>query len=670
MLIKLWYGKSGEVKQKPYKKQPDFDDAKPEGIDFISPSIIRETLPKELSAEGIKMTDYAVEVGGTAVPVRYYRSFFAQISAGNTWAGMLDSLVVGDFGEADMDFAIHVRPSANDRELDAIGRRITGLLSDLASEKDVSKRDSMMDEVKDLKARQGRIRRNTERSYRVSIQAIASGTDWKALKKYCNSLVKRFSGKSIILRSADGRQLDALRAILPLTTSEVPKEHFLSFETSNVADLFPFGYGGISHRTGIILGREIFMGKPVFLENWHPDLTNQHACVIGRSGAGKTYVVMTLVNRNTHIRRRVGILDWKGEYRDYMIAMNCPFIELSQHSQDRINPYDVDITEMPDGSRYVDIEEAANFVQALVYKMISVYDRNILTGEVKVFISNSIRTQYEDAEITEDPESLFTASSTGDGKFRIGRTYKKMPELNGLHDMMEKSDKEAVRIAADIFIQFTKTGKAPSMSIFDGQSTVSVKDAPIFAIALNRLDKDIMRPLGLVAAQRWITEKWAKKNPDIKKLEVIEEAQNIFNDPDVGGVWAESSYREGRSTNTGIISVTQGLEVYTKSAAGIAAIKNSPIKIIGLQEKIDIDSVQGMLNLSEGEAHFLVNQASRGKVVLKIDNESTILQVQATKFEHMLFTTDPNDPAYAQRKIYIRDLLEKRNKSVNQEQTG
>ena len=670
MLSKFLHSRKGQDSKSSYKKQPDFHDGKPEGIDFISPSMIKETLPKEHSSQGIKMTDYTVEIGGTADYSRYYRSFFAEITAGNTWAGMLDSLVIGDFGEADMDLAIHIRPAANDRELEAIGRRISGLLSDLTTERDFSKKESMKDEIQDLKARQARIRRNIERSFRVSIQAIASSTDWKELRKYCNSLVKRFSGRSIVLRAADGRQLDALRAVLPLSTTNVSKEHFLSFESSNVSDLFPFGHGGISHRTGIILGRDN-LRKPVFLDNWHPSLTNQHMCVIGRSGAGKTYVVMTIINRNVHIKKRVAILDWKGEYRDYMLAMNCPFIELSEHSYDRLNPYDVDITELPDGSRYVDIEEAANAVQALAFKMISVYDRTFLTGEVQVFIGNAIREQYKEAKINKDIGSLYiTESGPSDGKFKIKKAMRPMPELNGLYSRMRDSDSEMVKKAAELLRPFTKLGNMPSYAIFDGQSTVEVKNVPIFAIALNQLDKKIMRPIGLVVAERWITEKWAKRNPELQKFTVIEECQNIFNDPDVGGVWAESAYREGRSTNTGIVSVTQGLEVYTKSDAGIAAIKNSPIKIIGIQEQLDIDSVQGKLHLTEGEAHFLVNQATRGRVVLKVNNESTIVNVEATEFEHMLFTTDPNDPAYRKRKNYIKNVLAKRAQTAVLQETA
>lgn len=624
---------------------------KASGVDFAAPSMIRELLPNDRT-QGDRITDYAVEVGGTVTPARYLRSFFTEIMSGHTWSGMLD--MDGRVGSGDVDIAIHVRPTSNNKELDAIGRRIAGLLADLDTEKDVRKKDAMRDEIADLKERQKRIRLNVERSFRVAIQMVASAPEYKGLLQLCRSMVQRFAGKSIYLRAADGRQLEALQAILPTAPKvRIPKERFMSLESSNLADLFPFGGGGLSHRTGVIIGKDRY-GRPVWLDNWHPDLANQHMCIIGRSGAGKTYCISVIVHRSALYGRKVGIIDWKGEYGDFLTAVGCPHLDLHERSRHRINPYDVEITELSDGSRVVDIEEAANAVQAVVFKMIRVYDAEALTGEVKVFIGNAIREQYRECGITEDPDSLY---ETGEKDGRFGRRRKKMPELIGLYQRMAGADSESVRKAAEMLRPFTREGNMPSYAIFDGQSTVEMANAPIFGFAINRLDPEIMRPIGLFVATRWMMERWAKRNPLAQKLLVIEECQNIFNDPDVGAVWAESAYREARSTNTGVVAVTQGLEVFTRSHAGMAAIKNSPIKLIGIQEPLDIEAVQGKLALTEGEAHFLVYQAKKGDIVVKVDDQSVIVHVDASPHEHMLFTSDPNDPRYAERKALIRDLL-------------
>ncbi|MDN4617677.1 DUF87 domain-containing protein [Paenibacillus sp. PsM32] len=648
-----WRWKKSSLNQ---AEEPSLDVGKANGIDFAAPSLMKETLPGDLTAEQVKTDSYAVEVGGTITAARYFRSFFVEIASGNTWAKMLDSLIQTKNGQGDVDLILHVFPSANDTELNQIGRRIAGLLSDLADEKDVRKIDAMRDEIVDLKQRQKRIRLNIERSFRVSIQVVVSTTDWKSLMKLCRSLIQRFSGKSLYLRSADAQQLAALQAVLP--TAPVynhAQEHVLSLESSNLADLFPFSGGSLNHRTGVIMGKDR-KGRPVWLDNWHPDLVNYHMCIIARSGGGKTYCTMLFAHRSTHIGRQIGVIDWKGEYADFARANGCPYIELSEHSKHRLNPYDVDVTELVDGTRFVDIEEAANAVQAVVFKMISVYDRKVLTGVVKVFIGKAIREQYADAGITSDPTSLVEVDARNDGQFRTRQRRKHMPILSGLLDKMAQNSNEDIRKAGELLSPFTQKGTMKSYAIFDGQSTVELKRAPFFAFGINRLDAEIMRPIGLFVTENWLMERWCKKFLDIRKNLIIEECQNIFLDEDFGAVWSERAYREGRSTNTGIISVTQGLEVFTQSKAGMAAIKNSPIKIIGIQEALDIDAVRGKLALTEGEADFLVYQAGKGDMLIKVDNQSVIAHVDASPLEHMLFTTDPNDRAYAERKQYIREL--------------
>lgn len=643
--------KETNVKKK--KNQPGVYDGKPEAVDFIAPSVVKELLPSDKSG-GITVDEYMVEIGGTAVPKRYYRSFFAEIFSGNTWGGMLDDLSRGNFGDGDTDTAIHVRPASTDIELQELSRRLRGLLSDLATEGDPSKADAVRDEINDIKARQKKLRMEIERSFKTTIQVIASGTDLKSFKMYCNALVKRFAGKSIYLRPADGKQLEALRAILPVVPPQpIVKEHFFSLESSNLADLFPFAQGGISHKTGVVLGID-GLGRPVFFDQWHPSLPNQHMIILGRSGAGKTYTTQIIMHRSMHIGRVVASLDWKGEHQDFFLLCGLPYIEFSEHSPNRINPYDVEVTEDIDGTRFIDIEGVANNVQALVFKMISTYDRSVLTGRVKVFIGEAIRKQYEEAGITKDPRSIYQKSISS-GNIST-RQKKPMPELGGLYLKMAQSELEEVRQAAEMLKPFTKHGSSPSYAIFDGQSTVELKGYPGYGFALNRLDKDIMRPIGLAAIAIWLQENFAKSNVSQEKLIMIEEAQNIFDDPDVGGPFAETAYREFRSTNTGVCAVTQGLEVLSRSNAGIAAVKNSPIKIIGKQEAFDIEAIQGQLHLSEGEAAFLLN-AKTGQVILKVEDESDIVFTRASEYEHMMFTTNPNDPAFYRRKELLREKL-------------
>lgn len=61
------------VKRRSSKKkaQPGIYDGKPEAIDFIAPSVVKELLPNDLS-DGAIVGEYMLEIGGTSTFKRYH----------------------------------------------------------------------------------------------------------------------------------------------------------------------------------------------------------------------------------------------------------------------------------------------------------------------------------------------------------------------------------------------------------------------------------------------------------------------------------------------------------------------------------------------------------------------------------------------------------------------
>lgn len=285
-----------KIKSKPGKDQPNLFTGAASPKDLLAPSVVKETKPGEKNFEG-EANDYFVEIGSTVEPVRYFRSFFAPMTINTTWAGMLDPLYMGEFGKGDCDTAIHVRPADSQRVLFDIGRKIAGIESDLLTENNSLKKAEKMTSLRDLMAQQERLRVEIERLFFVSIQTMASSSKIESFKRFCNSLVKRFAMKGIFLRGADLRQLEALLAMTPLDTESAFKDTFRNMESSNVADLFPFGQGTLSHKTGIPIAEDL-EGKPVLYNAREKSLGTGHICVVGRTGFGKTFAILMLIARD------------------------------------------------------------------------------------------------------------------------------------------------------------------------------------------------------------------------------------------------------------------------------------------------------------------------------------------------------------------------------------
>ncbi|MCM3716620.1 DUF87 domain-containing protein [Alkalihalobacillus oceani] len=617
-------------------------ETKATGKDFIAPSSIKETLPGDETYEGTH-SDYLVEIGSTIEPVRYFRTIFAEITGGNTWAGMLDQVILGEFGKGDTDIAIHVDPVDTADELEDINRRIQGIESDIIMEKNSSTINNLRDELADLKDRQKRLRRNIESPFNVSIQIVSSATEIKTLKKYTNNLIRKLAGRSIVSRSPDGKQLDALLNITPLSENPMYKEHTFGFETANVADLFPFGHGGISHKSGIIIGKD-HLQRPIHYDGWHKDLMNHNMVIVGRSGGGKTFAAMVLTHRSAHIGIRTAIIDPKGDYKKFVLEMGCPYIDLSPDSEHRINFFDVDIEEDENGVRRVNVDETVAAAAAIIFKMIRTMDDAMLKGNIKAKIKGFIRDLYKEREITSDPDSIFDHDHTyvkndHGHEFSIGGTYKKMPVISDLYKKMV-SDPVTAEVA-ELIKPFTQGGGSPSQAIFDGQSTVKIQNVPIFAFGLQHLDEEEMRPIGTFIATKWQSAKFAKKNRHIQKRVIYDESQTAMSDPELAA-WLENEYRVLRFFNTSMCAITQGFEVFTRVPQGLGILKNSPTKLFFKQDPIDIEEITNKFDLTDGEGDFLVRQAKEGLGILRIDEQASIINVDSTPEEFALFNTNPN----------------------------
>lgn len=624
------------------------EETRAEGIDFVSPSMIKEVLPKDVTFDGTTYNDYYVEVGGTNEFARYFRTHYAEITGGSTVAGMLNPLLVGEFGQGDISVALHIDPIQTTDELEDIAQRIRGIRSDLYREMPDEKRDKLRDELADLTARQRRLRQNIEKPFNVSMQISSSATDLKVLKKFTNNMIRRFGASDIILRSPDGKQLDALLNLSPLADDPFYKEHTFSLETSNVADLFPFGNGKISHKSGFIWGKD-HLGRPIFYDAWDRGLMNRNGIVTGGSGAGKTFSVLRMIHHDTLRGIRHGIICPKGDYKRYIEEMECPYIDLGPDSPYRINFFDVDIEERNINGEVVqrvNLEDTIIAARAIIYRILKILDEKSLTGIVKVRIDNKIRELYRDKGITNEPESLFLKERSTDYKdqkgntvFSMKRTMKEMPQIGELYEKLLKD--ADTKVVAELLKNFTQYGDAPNQAIFDTQSTVKITDVPLFGFGLSELDSDIMKPLGLFIATKWLATKFSHKDRHIPKRVVVDEAQIPMEEPETAQ-WLENEFRIVRFFNTSMVAITQGFEVFTRSVYGLGILKNAPTKLFLKQDSIDIKEIQEKFNLTDYEADFLVHEAGEGLGILRINEERSIIQVSSTPYEAMLFETNPD----------------------------
>jgi conjugal transfer ATP-binding protein TraC len=608
--------------------------------DIIAPSCVKEIAPGDITVNG-QADSYWVEIGDVAGASKYCRSFYANITGNTTYAGMLNSLYTIDFGETDCDIALHISPADTSKVVWQLEREIARLEADYAEEANSARRQTLLKNVHELQRRHSALTSHNEKLFFGSIQVTVTAQNQNEMKQFCNLLARRLRTKNVILKAADMRQLDAFVNATPLG-GNIPRDAYQDLESSNIADMFPFGTGGLRHQTGAILGHDP-QGNIIFYNCWHPMHENYNIVIFGRSGSGKSYLVKLLSARSVLVDITTVVIDPEREYENLMVGLGCPYISLSPDSKDTLNIFDVDLVD-EDGELHADLEDAIKAVQAVVFRMIRVYDESILTGQIKVAILEKIKGVYERFGITDDPQSLYEVPTNTD-IIHVSGVKKRMPQLSDLVGLMR--EEPLLENVSKILATFTKEGGTPSYAVFDCQSTVEdIWKYPMIAFSVADLDEDIMRPIGLFIATRWVWNKLSRDRRKRKRI-VVDEAQTMMDTPETAK-WLEDSFRRSRKRNISMCACTQGFEVFLRVDEGMGILKNATTKILLKQEAIDIAAVREKFSLSDGEAEFLLT-APKGWGIVKANEDASVFFGEATEREHEMFTSDPNELALLKR---------------------
>ena len=133
----------------------------------------------------------------------------------------------------------------------------------------------------------------------------------------------------------------------------------------------------------------------------------------------------------------------------------------------------------------------------------------------------------------------------------------------------------------------------------------------------------------------WAWEKFAKKNIKVKKRIVCDEAWMLTN-PNMAGheytsQFLENTSRRIRKRNGGLLVASQNFKEFADNPQGQAVLTNATVNIFLKQNSTDIDDVQRVFKLSDGERNFLLS-SKKGHFLLKIGQESSV--GYALPFEH------------------------------------
>jgi len=554
----------------------------------------------------------------------------------------------------DMDVAIHIDPADDRTALDELTAKIVQFESQYAIESEkgnIRNLTKLKADIENLYIQRSKLEQNQENHFHVQIAANLYADSKENLEKQHQALDNSLRGRKIYMMPTYLEQADGYKTVLPLGKSYLPTK-FRNFNSGALTSTFPFYHGEVMHENGVFIAQNATTGTPILIDFYDESkLNNSNVTVFGKSGSGKTFFVSLLTMRSALRGIRTTIIDPEGEYLGLTRALGGSHVYIAPDSDQFINPFDLEFEEVKkkNGSieKVVDIKSKISDLLNLIGVM-----NGGLTSEMRSLVSDALARVYREKGFSEDPESLKVSEAFYDEKtdvFYPEGIEKPMPTFSDFHNKLvsmakDERNEDLKRLAGSL--EMFKRGGL--YDLFDRQTSEELKNfknSSIVTFDISRLEESVLRPIGMYIALQWTWEKFIKKNPNIKKRIVCDEAWMLVNRGMAGyemtSKFLETTSRRVRKRQGGLLIASQNFVEFDSTEQGKAVLTNANVNFFLRQDNTDINALQDRFKLSDGEANFLL-RAKRGETLIRVQSETLVGNVYAFDYEKNLIKNASN----------------------------
>ena len=578
---------------------------------------------------------------------KYVRSFTFQGFPKQAQIGWLDELVDYD---GDMDTAFHIEPTEERVALDELTNKIAQAEADLMMENEkgrITNVTRLQARIQELYKERSMLEQNYQSQYQISISSNLYADDLKELKSRSEKLDNKLKGHHMYHAINVLRQDDGYKSALPIGRNYL-LDTYRNFNTGAVVSCFPFYNAEMIHPNGVYLGRNLSTGSPIFIDLFNREFVdNSNATIFGASGSGKTVTTSAFLFRNTLRGVRSVVIDPEGEFVNLTKDLGGAVIELSPSSNMCINVFDIEEEDEIDGTlkatgrKLVDIKGKVADILNLVGVM-----AGELQGDIRSIVSFVISDLYSERGINENPKSLYIEGTLFDektGEFYFADVKKDMPTFSDFHDrLVEKAkelDHKGLEELANTLLIFKKGGLYDMFDCVTSDELMYMKDAPVITFNVSALEESILRPIGMYVALNYAWERFGKKMPEFKKFIICDEAWMLTSKHMKGYQYTSSMLekiaRRARKRNLGLLVVSQKFDEFNSSDEGRAVLSNCALNMFLKSKPEDLDAIQSMFKISDGERHFL-EQARKGEVLIRTSTQVATAKTHILDSEHAL----------------------------------
>ena len=450
------------------------------------------------------------------------------------------------------------------------------------------------------------------------------------LLKILKRFQSRLYSKQLYSKIANFRHLDEYILSLPLNRkdSNLLKQNFRNFTTNAISNIFPFYTKTIFDTEGVIFGKILSENSICNIDMFKKSYLNSNMCILGSSGAGKSFFAKLLIIRHYINQKEQYIFDLEGEYVNIVkelggtiFSFSENHINMLQFTNEEINEYKSDVYDMK-------VKKVTLFLKELL---------EISDKEIEEDIKRGIDNSYNKFNINSNLESLYIKDKN---KIYLKKMLKRNEDFPTLHDVytelkLDKSKtkfKEALKKYPYLF-GMTDINFKNSLVLFD-ISSIGIQNTAKFVkyilqeiilkLKVNmKLKNDIKNTL-IYVDEFW---KYILSNNDNSLLEYFFEL-----------------FKTIRKLRAGIVIITQDIsDIFSEKNInyGKSMLNNCFFKVIF---KLDFNDISVLNRISGINDEILesINLLDKGESLIMFNNNSTKLFIQASNYEKELIEGDNN----------------------------
>lgn len=356
-------------------------------------------------------------------------------------------------------------------------------------------------------------------------------------------------------------------------------------DSTSLVTFFPWNEADLQQPGGLMVGRNSATGAPVLVEPFdHRRFANANIAVFGHSGAGKTYLLSTLVMGALGAGTSVYVIDPEHEYGGLAKQLGGIDVQLALGSGHALNVLDLRPSDRRDESWLGPAAADAVDLCACICGGLDESERALTEGAVRQAYGESIQ-----------------------------------PVLRDVADRLPRNERAAIIL---------KRWVAGSLGqMFSAPTNIDL-DASIVVFGMRELRDEMIAPVHFLLAEAL----WTRiKRKNRRRMLVIDELGLLFEDATIRR-FVVSLARRIRKYHGSLVFATQNPGDLLSSDQGAVVATNPALVFFGAQRPGEAAKLQDAFRLSPQQRGYL-EAASRGDFLLAAGADRLCLHVQAPPWQ-------------------------------------